>query len=502
MSFPLKNALLCIFSILILFVFFLTRSAELLSRNFVFVLDQGRDYVSVSELVDNKKLTLIGSEIGGGYAGINGIFQGPLHYYILSIFYLMFSGDPYGGIVYMFIFAVFTLIASFLFARKIFKDNFVALCVSALFALSPPIIGQAKYLWNPHPVSLFILLTSLFVYLSCKKSKKYLFFAGFFAALTYNFEIATTVPLLIAIFLYSIIILRPKKVKEYAFLTSGVLLGFLPFVIFELRHNFMAINGFLKYITSSGGNSDAKYSLINNHLEKFIYNFGNTFLTPEYILSVIFLLIFSICFFALLLKEKRKELKSFLIFLLILVFSTIFVLSFLRNTVFMYYLYQLNFVYIFFFGYILYASRIQKKIPIFALFIFFLVLFLYQALLTGFKDFKNDYFDYGYYHKIKGQKEAVDYIYKDAKREKFGLFIFAPAIYTYQYDYLFKWYGKNKYGYLPHEEKTGTFYLLAQPDPQKEWSVKGWMETVIKEGKIIDTKTLKSGLIVQKRKSE
>lgn len=497
----LRKAFYLTLILLVLFIFFLTRSAELLSKNFVFVLDQGRDYVAVSELVDSKKLTLIGSEIGGGYAGINGIFQGPLHYYILSVFYIIFQGDPYGGIVYMFIFAILTLTAAFFISKKIFKNSFIALCIAALVALSPPIIGQAKYTWNPHPVSFFILLTFLFTFLAFKKNKRYLFLAGFFAALTYNFEIATTVPLLIAIGIYSIFILKLKKIKEYTALLCGVILGFMPMIIFETRHNFMAVNGFIKYITSASSYSDNKYFLVNNHLDRFIYNFGNTFLPPEHVLPIIFLVIFAICFFVLLWKEKRKELRSFLIFLLILLASTIFVLSFLRNTIFMYYLYQLNFVYIFFFGYILYASKIQKRIQIFALFIFFLALFIYQGVISGVKDFKNDYFDYGYYHKIKGQKEAVDYIYKNAKGEKFGLFIFTPAVYTYQYDYLFKWYGEKKYGYSPNTEKKGTFYLLAQPDPQKEWAVKGWMETVIKEGNVLETATLKSGLVIQKRQS-
>ena len=59
---------------------------------------------------------------------------------------------------------------------------------------------------------------------------------------------------------------------------------------------------------------------------------------------------------------------------------------------------------------------------------------------------------------------------------------------------------KNKYGYQPYQEKKGTFYLLMEPDPARPTSYKGWQETVIKTGKIIETRTLPSGLIVEKRK--
>ena len=39
-----------------------------------------------------------------------------------------------------------------------------------------------------------------------------------------------------------------------------------------------------------------------------------------------------------------------------------------------------------------------------------------------------------------------------------------------------------------------------EPDPSRPTSYKGWQETVIKTGKIIETRTLPSGLIVEKRK--
>ncbi len=499
MRFSFRNLLTTIFALFIAFIFCLSRSAELLSRNFVFVLDQGRDYVAVSDLVLNKKLTLIGSEIGGGYAGINGIFQGPLHYYLLSIFYILFQGDPYGGLVYMFVFALLALVASFFVAKIIFKNTFVSLVTALLVALSPPIVSQAKFSWNPHPVSFFILLSFLFIYLSYKKNKKYIFLSGFLSASTYNFEIATTVPLLLSLVIYSIFILKLKKLKEYAALFGGILIAFLPFLLFEIRHKFLALSGFFSYITSSNHDANQGYFLINNHLEKFIYNFGNTFSSPELIPTNIFLVVFAASFIYLAWNEKRQEVKKIISFFLILVASTIFVISFLRNTVFMYYLYHLNLVYIFSFGYILYAALQQKKFAILFLFTAILALFSYQALILGFKDFRNDYYDYGGYHKVKGEKEAVDYIYRDANGKKFGLFVYTPGVFTYQYDYLFQWYGKKKYGYLPSQEKIGMFYLLIEPNSYNRWAAQGWMDTIIKTGKVVETKVLPSGLIVQKR---
>src|SRR3989344_1668955 len=85
----------------------LNRSTELFAHNYLFGFDQGRDYLAVKNIVVGHKLTLIGSEIGAGVAGFQGIFHGPFYYYSLVIPFLLFKGDPYGGMVLMFLFSAF-----------------------------------------------------------------------------------------------------------------------------------------------------------------------------------------------------------------------------------------------------------------------------------------------------------------------------------------------------------------------------------------------------------
>lgn len=101
--------------------------------------------------------------------------------------------------------------------------------------------------------------------------------------------------------------------------------------------------------------------------------------------------------------------------------------------------------------------------------------------------------------KIRGKINAIDYIYQDARGKKFGVMVFTPPVLTDAYDYLFWWYGNRTYGFVPTSIKKGTVYLLMEPDPEKPWSYKGWLETVIKTGTIESTFTLPSGIIIQKR---
>ena len=143
-------------------------------------------------------------------------------------------------------------------------------------------------------------------------------------------------------------------------------------------------------------------------------------------------------------------------------------------------------------------KNIVGKMILFIVICYFLIVY-FQYTKNA---YLRDYFDYGGTAKIKGKIDAIDYIYKDSNGKKFGLLVFSPPVYTYSYDYLIWWHGQKKYNYIPYKEKRRTFYLLIEPDPGKPWSYKGWLETVIKTGKVVETKTLPNGFIVQKRLGE
>jgi len=66
------------------------RSIEVISGNYLFGFDQGVFFQAVKEIVVNHKPALIGTEVGGG-----GFFQGPGWYYLLSIPFYLWRGDPY-----------------------------------------------------------------------------------------------------------------------------------------------------------------------------------------------------------------------------------------------------------------------------------------------------------------------------------------------------------------------------------------------------------------------
>lgn len=487
----LKKYLIFLGFAFLIFLSFIPRSVEIFNKNYIFLLDQGRDYLAVRDIVINRNLTLIGSEFGGGMAGFQGLFHGPFHFYLLSIPFIVFDGNPYGGLLLMFVFGLLTIMMGFFLGRKVLGGIFGGLSMAFLIALSPPLIAQSRFVWNPHPASFFILVAFYFIYLAFKKNRKYLFLAAFFTGFIYNFESAIAVPMVLSFVVYAVFLLRPK-LRDLIFVFLGFITSYLPFILFEVRHNFAATWGIIRYISHSAGN--LKFDL-NAFLRNFIDTFPQQGVIPINLIMLIFLA--ALVFFAV--TENKKEIRYFIFFLFILTVITFATLSIVRTYIFEYYIIHLNFIYIFLFSYFLISSYKKNQIKLFILFATFFSIFVLSGTLNGIKTFLKDYADYGGMVKIRGKVDAIDYIYKDARGEKFGLLVFSPPIYTYPYDYLIWWYGQKNYHYVPHQEKQGLFYLLIEKDVVMPWTYKGWLETVIKTGKVIKTWQLPSGFIIQKR---
>ncbi|OGH41345.1 MAG: hypothetical protein A3H79_03375 [Candidatus Levybacteria bacterium RIFCSPLOWO2_02_FULL_36_8b] len=488
-----------IFFIFIIAISLLSRSIEVLNKNYIFGFDQGRDYLAVKNIVVDRKLTLIGSEVGAGAAGLNGIFQGPLHYYFLSIPFILMKGDPYGGVILMFLFSMASVAFSYFLGRKIF-GAIGGLTTALLFALSPMFIAQARFVWNSNPSTLFILLSCLFVYLGMKKKNKYIFLSSFFAGFVYNFQFAVSIPLSISIILLYVFVAKIREIKKYLILFSGFFIAFLPMLLFEIRHGFMGIKGFAVYLfgpKEAGASFLPSQRIIVDHLSSFFNAFMDVFpknIASPYLLLLIVLIPALYYFF----KEKNSDLRKFIGFLLLLFPVHFLVFLFFRNAVWVYYLIALNIVYILLFSYSI-ASAFKRNNKIIKIFyVVFLLFVLIRALPMLVNVFNYDIRDYGGTAKIKGKTDAIDFIYNDANGKKFSLFIFSPPIYTYPYDYILWWHAGGKFGYMPDKVKSGTFYLLIEKDNGQFW-YKGWLETVIKDGTVVWEKELLSGFIVQKR---
>ncbi len=485
------------------------RVPELIGGNYLFGHDHGRDYLAAYDIVVNHKLTLIGAQAGSGVAGINGIFHGPGYFYLIALAYTLFHGNPIGGQLFMVLFGILSLILACSIGYKIFGK---AGSVLLLFfvAVSPLIVSQSRFIWSSHPVTPFVLLTLYFVYKIPQNPRIYAPLAVFISGFTYHFQLGVAVPLTASVLLSIPFIYKIRDARVYIYCVGALVLSFLPMLLFEARHGFMAVRSAWEYTlhgASAGGSMfETKRLLLhgvdywNNFANTFTFEFGWISNHVQKIVLFLFLPIVAVGLF----QIRESKHRKFIFFLMLMLLTTWAGYLVLNNTVWDYYLTHTRLGFILLFTYAI-TSFIQKikniHFPSLGLIlsaVFLLVLFT-GSVFRMYISYTLDLQDTGKFEKIGGKRFVLDTIYKDANNKPFSVFVFIPSVYTWPYDYLFKTYGKQTYGYEPGREKKGPAYLIIEPDNDKPWRQKGWLETVVQGGQTVWIKTLLNGLILEKR---
>lgn len=459
------------------------RFIEVINGNYVLGFDQGRDLLAARSIAVDHKLTLIGAEAGSGYAGLPGIFHGPGYYYLLAMIIWISLGNPYGAIIFLAILSIAVLVGLFRLTKALFGGE-TAMVVTILAALSPPLSAHARMIWAPNFSGIVVAPYLFSLWWSQRKTTTAVFVASFLAAALYHFEIPMAISAIAGTFLYYFFVLRIREVRLWFFSMMGVIAAFVPMILFIIRHGSrMSMNP-----------SSAVFHPLTEFvgdIRVMLLTIRESFVAP---LSWVFILI--AFFFAF--REKRQESRQYIFALCLLLVGHFLVFYPYRGPVYPHYLTLLYFVYPILAGFALvrlYRHPLGKiAVIILGSVITWNSLLMYPPMI------RDDITDYGGTAKVRGKIDAIDWIYRDAGRQSINVLIFSPPVYTYPYEYLFRWYGISTYGYMPGKEKSGITYLLIEPDPEKPWSYKGWLETVIKEGDIIAQVRLPSGFIIEKRR--
>lgn len=497
----MKKYIYRVLFIFILVVGILLRGQETSSHNFLFLLDQGRDMMAVKGILYDNHPTLIGPS-----TSLRGVFQGPLWYYLLAFSTGIFDGDPWGGIVLMVGISILVLLIVYFWMRELFGEK-AAIVTLFLFAVSPEAIAAATYAWNPHPMWLLVVIYIFAFYSTFYKTNKFNILLWSVIGLMFHFQAALAVFILLATIIYFLIF--EKKVLLSKNFIIGIALFFLTFspqILFDIRHDFLMSKSALSLVGGSerglfvDGEKSGYPVLIKSHFDSLYGNFRSAFINDGFAKYIPNLFIILILSSILLMKKKaniflkkESEFILFIVKLLLIIILLTFAYPFpLRY----WFLTGFQSFYLIFLGLLLSKFLIGRLGKFFVISLFAILTFYsWQKIDLLYFNQPND----GGAEKIKGKLNAIDYVYKDAEGKPFGLLVFTPAVNTDAYEYLIFWHGKRQYGYVPYKDKKGTFYLLMETDSAKPWSNKGWRETVIKTGNILETVTLSTGLIIQKR---
>ena len=200
------------------FVFFLLMSIAIITRfyslpsTYLFQGDQGRDALQVYSLVIERQPILLGPTTSLGH-----LYLGPFFYYFIAPSLIISNFNPVGPAVFQAILSIGTVLAIYLFSRKILSPITSAI-VGIFVAFSPALITYGRFSWNPNPSPLFsiLFLWSLFIFLRTKKNRWFLW-SMFFMTILWQLHYVMLVLMPISIALIALWVNQRFSLKTYLF---------------------------------------------------------------------------------------------------------------------------------------------------------------------------------------------------------------------------------------------------------------------------------------------
>ena len=451
--------------LLIFFIWVLTACVAfsyLFSSNIPFWFDPARDMLSA--WANLHKVTLIGPP-----SGIPGFFYGPYWVWWLS-FALLLSKDPavVAGLTMTIPYFVIFFGVLLAFGNMFGKTTSVFLWL--LFFIS--FQGYMTQLWNPYLAPIFFLsILYILVFFVEKlrdlKSALPLFIAGLLTGIALNIHISFSVGFSIGCILYlcmqNLFFLRQKNIGKQllqamlqigSFLL-GIVIVFFPFFLFEVRHGFtqtkVAWNAFVH-----GGNVVLQHGFTHQEIiAQALLRFAQLIrvpLLPGIVVLVIGLVMYVYVALRHGYANKEKE-RNLILLLLSIIFCIMAVYLLAKNPIWDYHFDGFEVLWLLLLGVVV------SRIKVLSYLLIAWTIFLCVVWSGGFVSslYVNPLSRGSLYTK----EYIVHTIQQNAGKHEYTVFVYNPAIYTYEYNYLFRWITGNEFSYDPGQiQRKGIVYIV------------------------------------------
>lgn len=481
--------------ILLFIISLLPRSMELFSDNNYFGFEQGLQYLITKEIFVDHKITMASFQGGFGDilkpAGFN---------YLLGIPFILASGNPFVGRIFMFAISSLTILLAIILTNRMFKP-ITAFFICLLLTISSNMYHLAGRMDTPAFIPILIVLLIFLVSKILSGNKKILPLAAFVIGLTAHFEMATSGKL-IPLFMVLLVYLSIKKTISYRYFFISVIfliIPLLPLLIFDLSHNFQNIHGVLKLFEASGRHVRQDFALLSlnviaNRLDVFRWNFLSTF-SPHFLIWPLILLWILAGSFIYLRKKISDLSEKKLVFILVTIpFVYFIMLIFYPANIVQWWLFELGVFYCFLVG-IIFGYFWNKKYFRFLIILTLIILFsafIHRIVIL----YQNEFVFYSSVDKYIHESEPIRYIFDDAKKNTFSIKIFSSHP-SANYDYLIWWYETNKYDFMSDTKYGNIIYMLFERDYLLSLGDEK-LSKILEVGTVMNTKVFKSGFIIKK----
>lgn len=200
----------------------------------------------VKDVLVNHHIRLVGQETSS-----QGVYIGPLYYYLQIPFYLLSGMDPAGPLLLSIILGICAVFSFYFVFSKIF-DKRIGLISALIYSLSLLIIFTDREVAPTMPVMLWTVWFFYSIWLLVKGQQKSYLLIGALFGVVWNFNLALAIlsPIVVLAQIFS------KKKINFKYLGIGILLfGLLmaPYFVFEVRHGFGQTRAVVDSLTTSKG---------------------------------------------------------------------------------------------------------------------------------------------------------------------------------------------------------------------------------------------------------
>lgn len=307
----LKNHKWLVLIILVGFLFRVYRLEDF----YTFEHDQDLYSWIVKDILVDNHFRLIGQ-----LTSVDGVFIGPIFYYLLVPFYFLFNMNPLSTYIPITAISLFTIFSFYYVISRHF-NKILGLIAAFVYATSLGTVFFDRWIVPTQPTILWsIWYMHGLLSVRQENGKHIVILFAILIGLIWHIHIAL-LPLLMLIPISYYLLgngkLLKSKIKKKDIFIGFVIFLFLtvPFWIFEIRHGFQQANGFLKGLTEERGEVEGTYRLIKTYAN-LSRSLASVFYIPAQSIIVLFL---PIIFLIVLFKSKilKTQITIFVVWILL-----------------------------------------------------------------------------------------------------------------------------------------------------------------------------------------
>jgi 4-amino-4-deoxy-L-arabinose transferase-like glycosyltransferase len=428
-----------------------------------FGFEQARDALAAKSIFTERKLTLIGPT-----TEVEGLFHGPIYYYLIGLVYFLFGPNPSSVSLMHILFNLASIPVIYVVGKKLFGPR-VGLLAAAFFAVSYEVISYSLWLSNPSPALAFIILAYYFFYKSFKENQKYLPLAAFLFAIAVSFDLIIIMHLFGVVVLYFVYNQKKIPLRTWAISLATLILPLINYPLFEIRHQFLMANTFLKLLQGQDSQLKSIFQYLSVYFDGLAEEFANLFFPIHgFFAGLLMLALFIFLWRKLRSQPLSKSPWAFIAIFLFANLPTFLIIAAVTNSEFSYFGVNAAAALLLaaFIDQLLAAKKKWLAISLMAL----IFLGSLRAWQNYFPNPQRKLFDSQRGVILKDTLAAVDYTYQEANGKPFFVdSVTVPLFISPLWNYLYSWHGQEKFGYLPTKDTSVNIqFLIIEP---------GWGQT-------------------------